>query len=39
MCVRFVNARRSFVTMAEMKHGLTTLNSNNFVVYGQKHKV
>ena len=37
--VRFVYARRRFVTMAEMRHGLTTLNSNNFVVYGQKHKV
>ena len=25
--------------MVEMRHGLATLNSNNLVVYGQKHKV
>ena len=25
--------------MAGMRHGFATLNSNNFVVYGQKHKV
>ena len=31
--------RRRFVSMAEIRHGLTTLNSNNFFVYGQKHKV
>ena len=24
---------------AEIRQGLTTLNSNNFVVYDQKHKV
>ena len=24
--------------MAEMRQALTTFNSNNFVVYGQKHK-
>ena len=39
MLVRIVYARRYYVTLAEMRHGLTTLNSNNFVVYGQKHKV
>ena len=27
------------MTMAEMRHESTTLNSNNFVVFGQKHKV
>ena len=25
-------------SILEMRHGLPTLNSNNFVVYGQKHK-
>ena len=39
MAVGFVYARRRFVTIAKMSHGLTTLNSYNFVVYGQKHKV
>ena len=37
--VRYVYARRRFVTMAETRLGLTTLNSSNFVVYCQKHKV
>ena len=36
---QFVYARRHFVTMAEMGHGLATLNSNYFVVYDQKQKV
>ena len=25
--------------MVKMSHGMATLNSNNSVVYGQKHKV
>ena len=37
--IRFIYARRRLVTMAEMRHGLTTLNYNTFFVYGQKHKV
>ena len=32
-------ARRRYVTMADMGHGLATLNSHNLVVYGQKNKV
>ena len=39
MRVRFVYERRTYATMVKMGHGLATLNSNNFVVYGQKHKV
>ena len=39
MCVRFVYERRRYATMVKMRHGLVTLNSNNFIVYGQKHKV
>ena len=39
MCAQFVYARRHIVTMAEMGHGLATLNSNNSVVYDQKQKV
>ena len=35
MRVRFIYARRRFVTMADM----ATLNCNNIVVYGQKHKM
>ena len=35
--VRFVYERRA--TMVKMRHGLATLNLNNSVVYGQKHKV
>ena len=27
------------VMLSKMADGFTTLNSNNFVVYGQKHKV
>ena len=38
MRVRFVNERRRYATMV-IRHGLATLNSNNTVVYGQKHKV
>ena len=26
-------------TMVKIRHGLATLNSNNSVIYGQKHKV
>ena len=39
MRVGFFYARRRSVTIAEMRHGLTTLNSYTFFVYGQKHKV
>ena len=39
MHVQFVYERRRYATMVEMRHGLATLNSNIFVVYGQKHKV
>ena len=39
MRVRFVYERSGYATMVKMRHGLTTLNSNNSVVYGQKHKV
>ena len=39
MRVRFVYERRRYATMVKMRHGLATLNSNNSVVYGQKHKV
>ena len=35
----FVYERRRYATMVKMRHGLATLNSNNSVVYGQKHKV
>ena len=35
----FVYERRTYATMVKMRHGLATLNSNNSVVYGQKHKV
>ena len=39
MRARFVYERRRYATMVKMGHGLATLNSNNSVVYGQKHKV
>ena len=39
MRVRFLYERRSYATMVKIKHGLATLNLNNSVVYGQKHKV
>ena len=39
MRVRFVYERRHYATMVKIGHGLPTLNSNNSVVYGQKHKV
>ena len=39
MRVRFVYERRRYATMVNMRHGLATLNSNNSVVYVQKHKV
>ena len=39
MRVRFVYERRRYATMMKMGHGLATLNSNNSVVYGQKHTV
>ena len=39
MRVRFVYERRRYATMVKMRHGLVTLNSNNSVVYRQKHKV
>ena len=40
MRVRFVYERSRYATMVNMRHGFATLiNSNNAVVYGQKHKV
>ena len=39
MRVRFVYGRRRYATIVKMRNGLATLNSNNSVVYGQKHKV
>ena len=39
MRVRFVYERRRYATMVKIRHGLATLNSNNSIVYGQKHKV
>ena len=39
MLLRFVRARRRYVTMADMRHVLAPWNSYNSVVYGQKHKV
>ena len=39
MRVRYVYERSLYDSMVKMRHGLTTLNSNNFIVYGQKHKV
>ena len=37
--VRFIHDMRCSATMADMRHDLATFHSNNFVVYGQKHKV
>ena len=34
-----VYVRRCYATMVKMRHGLANLNSNNSVVYSQKHKV
>ena len=34
-----VYERKRYATMVKMRHGLASLNSNNSVVYGQKHKV
>ena len=34
MHVRFVYERRGCATKVKMSHALTTLNSNNFIVYG-----
>ena len=39
MRLRFVYERRRYTTMVKIRHGLKTLNSDNSVVYGQKHKV
>ena len=39
MRVRFVYERRRYAAMVKIKHGLATLNSNNSVVYGKKHRV
>ena len=36
---RTVYERRRCATKMKMSHALETLNCNNFVVYGQKHKV
>ena len=39
MPIWFLYERRHYATMVKMRHGLATLNFNNFVVYDQKHKV
>ena len=39
MRVRFIYERRRYATMVKIRHGLATLNSNNSLVYGQRHKV
>ena len=39
MPIQFDYARRCYATMGEIRHSLATFNSNNFVVYGQKHEV
>ena len=39
MHVQFVYACRLYATTAEYKYDLATLNSNNFLVYRQAHKV
>ena len=39
MLARFNFEKRRYATIVKMRHGLATLNSNNSVVYGQKHKV
>ena len=39
MRIWFVYARRRYVAMADMRHGLAPCNTHNFVVYGQKHRV
>ena len=39
MRVRFVYEKRRCTTMVKMRHGLATSNSNNSVVFDQKHKV
>ena len=36
---RCIYERRSCATMVKIRHGLATLNSNNSVVNGRKHKV
>ena len=39
MHVWFIYARRDYVAMADMRHGLAPSNTHSFIVYGQKHKV
>ena len=39
MNVWFVYERRRCATKVKISHALATLNFNNFIVYGQKHKV
>ena len=39
MRIRFVYERRRYATAVKIRHGLATLNSNNSVVYGPKHKM
>ena len=34
-----VYGSKRYATMVKIRHGLATLNSNNSVVYGQKHIV
>ena len=39
MHILFVCERRRCATKVKMSYALATLNFNNFVVYGHKHKV
>ena len=39
MRVRYVYERRRCATKVKMRHASATLNSNIFIVYGQKHKL
>ena len=34
-----VRLRRCYATVEELRYAFATLNSNNFIVYSQKHKV
>ena len=37
--IGFVYARRCYVAMADIRHGLAPCNTHNLVIYVQKHKV
>ena len=39
MHILLVYERSWYATTVKIMHGLATLNSNNFIFYGQKHKV